>query len=184
MALFLILGLLPAVLGCANPGSNSCASYIKSSAAVASPFCATFTQSVVTATTGLPSWATNCSNKPSQLSKECSCYYTGGGGSQPTATVTVPGDGGGGGATPTGITTTLPKSSGSVASAAPITVSGSFDGGMKLYDRSSKSTKHPSGVSTERISDISQPLFVRSRQRPEKTMLFSSSRPVPRCLTL
>ena len=46
--------------------------------------------------------------------------------------------GGSGGSTPTGVTTTLPKSSGSVATSVAITVSGSFDGGMKQYDRSRK----------------------------------------------
>ncbi|KAI0555928.1 pectate lyase [Xylaria curta] len=39
-------------------------------------------------------------------------------------------------ATPTGLTTTLPASSGAVTSAAAIPVSGSFDGGMKRYERS------------------------------------------------
>ncbi|KAI3319124.1 pectate lyase [Xylariaceae sp. AK1471] len=39
-------------------------------------------------------------------------------------------------ATPTGLTTTLPASAGAVTSAAAISVSGSFDGGMKRYERS------------------------------------------------
>jgi len=39
-------------------------------------------------------------------------------------------------ATPTGLTTTLPASAGAVTSAAAIVVSGSFDGGMKRYERS------------------------------------------------
>lgn len=80
-----LLALVPVVLGCANPDTNSCASFIKSNAATASPFCATFTRSTVTATTGLPAWASNCSTKPSHISKECSCYYTGSG-SSPTTT--------------------------------------------------------------------------------------------------
>ncbi|KAF3920779.1 hypothetical protein ABW20_dc0105051 [Dactylellina cionopaga] len=80
----LLLAFLPAAFGCLNPGSNSCASFIKSQVATASPFCATFTRSVVTATTGLPAWATYCSNKPSQISAECSCAYTAG--SNPTTT--------------------------------------------------------------------------------------------------
>ncbi|KAI0150543.1 pectate lyase [Xylariaceae sp. FL1272] len=139
-----LLALLPVVLGCANPDTDSCASYISANAAVASPYCATLTQSSVTATTGLPAWASACSNKPSQISKECSCYYTGG--SSPTSTSTgttttlttktTTTTGGGSGSTPTGVTTTLPKSSGATSTSAPITVSGSFDGGMKLYDRS------------------------------------------------
>jgi hypothetical protein len=37
---------------------------------------------------------------------------------------------------PTGVTTTLPASSGAVATNKAIPVSGSFDGGMKKYDRS------------------------------------------------
>ncbi|KAH6880686.1 pectate lyase-domain-containing protein [Thelonectria olida] len=126
-----ILALLPAVFGCLDPASNSCASFIKSQSATASAFCATFTKSVVTATTNLPSWATNCSQKPSLISKECSCYYTGSG-SQTTAT------GSSGGTVPTGVTTTLPASSGVVTSAAAITVTSSLDGGMKRYDRSTK----------------------------------------------
>ncbi|OBT72934.1 hypothetical protein VF21_08491 [Pseudogymnoascus sp. 05NY08] len=131
---YAILGLLPvAVLGCANADTNSCASYIKSNQAVASPYCATFTTKVVTATTGLPAWATNCDSKPSQISKECSCYWTGAGA---PATTLVPTTTAAGGATPTGLTTTLPKSSGAVATNKAIAVSGSFDGGMKMYDRS------------------------------------------------
>ncbi|KAI0407845.1 pectate lyase [Xylaria palmicola] len=39
-------------------------------------------------------------------------------------------------ATPTGLTTTLPASSGAVTSAAAITVKSSLDGGMKRYERS------------------------------------------------
>lgn len=51
----------------------------------------------------------------------------------------------GGGSTPTGVTTTLPASSGAVSSSAPITVSAgqSFDGGMKKYDRSRKDASFP-----------------------------------------
>lgn len=131
-SLFAVLALLPVAFGCLDPGTNSCASFIKSQSATASAFCATFTKSVVTATSGLPSWATNCSQKPSLISKECSCYYTdtGTGGTKTSA--------GSGGTAPTGVTTTLPASSGVVTSAAPITVTGSFDGGMKRYDRSSE----------------------------------------------
>lgn len=136
MARYILLGFLPAALACANADTNSCASFIKSQSGTASAYCATFTKSTVTATTGLPAWATNCDNKPSQISKECSCYYTGGGGSSPTTT--GGGSGGGSGTTPTGITTTLPKSSGAVATSKAITVSGSYDGGMKMYDRSRK----------------------------------------------
>ncbi|KAH7125832.1 pectate lyase-domain-containing protein [Dactylonectria macrodidyma] len=129
-SLFTVLALLPAAFGCLDPDSNSCASFIKSQSATASAFCSTFTKSVVTATSALPSWATNCSQKPSLISKECSCYYTGTAATQTSA--------GSGGTAPTGVTTTLPASSGVVTSAAPITVTSSFDGGMKRYDRSTK----------------------------------------------
>lgn len=141
------LGFLPVALGCLNPDTNACASYINANQATASAFCATFTQSVVTATTGLPSWASNCGNKPSQLSKECSCYFTAGGAAPTsvpvkpttlvtsTAKVTTTAK-----VTPTlgGVTTTLPKSSGATATSKPITVAAgqSYDGGMKNFDRS------------------------------------------------
>lgn len=140
------LSLVSAVLGCSNPDTNACASYISANKASASPFCATFTQSVVTATTALPAWASNCSNKPSAISKECSCYWTGAAASSATTTaktttakttattlvtsqVTV---------TPTGVTKTLPQSSGAVATSKAISVASgaTFDGGMKNYDRS------------------------------------------------
>ncbi|CAG9988919.1 unnamed protein product [Clonostachys byssicola] len=130
LAVFL---LFPLALGCLNPTSNSCASYIKSNSATASPFCATFTKSSVTATTSLPSWATNCSNKPSMISAECSCHYSGSATATTTKTTTT---GGGGGTVPTGVTTTLPASAGATSTSKAITVSGSFDGGMKKYDRS------------------------------------------------
>lgn len=68
---YVLLALVPAVLACTNPDTDPCASFMTAQAATASPFCATFTQSSVTATTGLPSWASNCSNKPSAISKEC-----------------------------------------------------------------------------------------------------------------
>ncbi|KAL6399665.1 hypothetical protein AUP68_17071 [Ilyonectria robusta] len=128
---FAVLALLPAAFGCLDPDTNSCASFIKSQSATASAFCATFTTAVVTATSALPSWATNCSQKPSLISKECSCYYTG------TSTGATKTSAGSGGTAPTGVTTTLPASSGVVTSATPITVTGSLDGGMKRYDRSS-----------------------------------------------
>jgi len=152
-AAFALLALVPATLGCLNADSNKCASYIKSSAAVASPFCASFTKSVVTATTALPAWATNCDSKPKLISAECSCHYTGGSSTTPTTSrqttttsttiVTRTSTAAGTGTAPTGVTTTLPKSSGAVATNAPIVVSGSLDGGMKLYDRSRKWASHP-----------------------------------------
>ncbi|KAI1819102.1 polysaccharide lyase family 1 protein [Xylaria intraflava] len=83
-----LLALAPFVRACTNPDTDACASFMTAQAATASAFCATFTQSVVTATQELPSWATACSNKPSAISKECSCAFTGGGGSAPTTTPT------------------------------------------------------------------------------------------------
>ncbi|KAH9895415.1 polysaccharide lyase family 1 protein [Xylariomycetidae sp. FL2044] len=84
---FAILALLPAVLGCTNPDTDPCASFMTANKATASAFCATFTRSTVTATAALPAWASVCSSKPSALSKECSCAFTGGG-SAPTTTAT------------------------------------------------------------------------------------------------
>lgn len=143
-----LLALIPVALGCLNADSNKCASYIKSNAATASPFCASFTKSVVTATTALPAWATNCDNKPKVLSAECSCHYTAGSSPAPTSSeqttatpttiITRTTTAAGTGTAPTGVTTVLPQSSGAVATNAPILVSGSLDGGMKLYDRSRK----------------------------------------------
>jgi pectate lyase len=106
-----LLAFAAVAMGCTNPDSNSCASFIKSQAATASPFCASFTRTTYTASTGLPSWASNCSNKPKEISKECSCHWAGAApttftttqGSGPTATTTNPGpttsagNGGGGG---------------------------------------------------------------------------------------
>ncbi|KAL0936269.1 pectate lyase [Colletotrichum truncatum] len=138
---YYLLALLPTVLGCLNANSNKCASFIKSQSATASAFCATFTKSTVTATTGLPAWATNCSNKPSVISAECTCHYSGAGGSQPTTTLrtsTTAGNGGGVVTPPAGVTTALPQSSGATATNKPITVSAgqTYDGGMKKFDRS------------------------------------------------
>lgn len=150
---YAFLPFLPFALGCANPNSNACASYISANKAVASPFCASFTAgAAVTATTALPAWATNCSNKPSQISKECSCYWTGSG-AQPT----TPPSGG----TPTtlatqttkvtapsGVTTTLPKSAGAVATNKAIVVPAgqTLDGGMKNYDRNRESFFRGDGI--------------------------------------
>ncbi|WYZ42667.1 hypothetical protein EsH8_VI_000366 [Colletotrichum jinshuiense] len=138
---YYLLALLPAALGCLNVNSNSCASYIKSNSATASAFCATFTKSTVTATTGLPAWATNCSNKPSVISAECTCHYSGAAGSSPTTTLKTTTTQGGAVVTPpTGVTTTLPASSGATSTSKAITVSAgqSYDGGMKKFDRNPK----------------------------------------------
>ncbi|KAK6200626.1 hypothetical protein LQW54_009669 [Pestalotiopsis sp. IQ-011] len=135
---YAFIAFVPLALGCANPDSNACASYISAHSTV----CSTFLNSAVTATTGLASWASNYSNKPSAISKECSCYTTGGSGAT-TSTTTAGGTTttkantttAGSGSTPTGLTTKLPSSSGAVSTTVAITVSGSFDGGMKKYDR-------------------------------------------------
>jgi len=102
-----LLAFASVALGCTNPDTNSCASFIKSQTATASAFCASFTQTSYTATTGLPSWASNCDNKPKEISKECSCYWQGAGPtsfttvtsttSVPVPTTTTGGGGGGGG---------------------------------------------------------------------------------------
>lgn len=158
MQLYALLVLAPAVLGCLNVESNPCASYIKSNAAVASPFCATFTTAVVTATTALPAWATYCSKKPKLISSECACHYTGGSPpatttavtttksstigtvgptptttSSPTTTVAtgpVPGE-------PTKATSVFPAAVGETKLPSATVISGVFDGGMKRWHRTS-----------------------------------------------
>lgn len=137
MFTYALLALIPIALGCTNPNNDPCASYMSANGATASAFCATFTQSTVTATTSLPSWASYCSSKPSQISKECSCYFTGGGAAATSTTTTAKTTSttSGSGATPTGVTTSLPASSGATSTSAAITVSGSYDGGMMYYDR-------------------------------------------------
>lgn len=72
----LLLSLLPLVLGCNNPASHACASAYTASSSEASAFCATFTASTVTATTGLPSFASACDYKTHHLSSACSCLGT------------------------------------------------------------------------------------------------------------
>lgn len=90
---FLAQALLPVagVWACTNPDTDPCASYLSANSGnTASAFCATFTKSSVTATTGLPSWASSyCSNKPSAVSKECSCYFTGGAAATTTLTTST-----------------------------------------------------------------------------------------------
>lgn len=151
MYLYTCLLFLPAALGCLNPTSNKCASFIKSQSATASPFCATFTKSVVTATAGLPAWASNCSYKPSQISAECSCHYTGGAvtsttvsktttaGSGMTTTtskaVTTSAAGGTGIVTPTKVTTVFPSATGETKLASATVISGVFDGKMARWHR-------------------------------------------------
>ncbi|KAI1368233.1 polysaccharide lyase family 1 protein [Xylaria arbuscula] len=98
MLYYALLALAPFVGACTNPDTDPCASFMTAQAATASPFCATFTQATVTATAGLPAWASVCSSKPSALSKECSCAFTGAATTTTKATTT------------TGATTTLTTS--------------------------------------------------------------------------
>ncbi|KAJ5596495.1 hypothetical protein N7450_002953 [Penicillium hetheringtonii] len=72
----LLLPFLPLVLGCNNPASHACASAYTASSSEAAAFCATFTASTVTATTGLPGFASACDFKPKHLSSACSCLDT------------------------------------------------------------------------------------------------------------
>lgn len=156
MHIFSILLIVPTVLGCLNVNSNSCASFIKSQSATASPFCNTFTQSVVTATTGLPAWATYCSSKPSLISAECSCAYTAG--SVVTTavttliTTTAPTSGPGttappaaGIVTPTKVTTVFPSATGETMLASATVISGVFDGKMARWHRTCKLAEMQSG---------------------------------------
>lgn len=64
------------MLACTNPNPDPCASHVSANRVAASSFCATFTKSSVTATTGLRFWASNCSNNPSAISRECTCAFT------------------------------------------------------------------------------------------------------------
>ncbi|KAJ5627162.1 hypothetical protein N7528_004589 [Penicillium herquei] len=73
----LVLSFLPLlVLGCDNPETHACASAYTASRSEAAAFCATFTASSVTATTGLPSFASACDYKVKHLSSACSCLDT------------------------------------------------------------------------------------------------------------
>lgn len=183
MHYYALLALVPAALGCLNPKSNPCASYISANKATASAFCATFTQSSVTATTALPAWAANCSNKPSLISKECSCYFTGGG-AAPTPTAT---SAGGSNppvttvAVPSGVTTTLPKSAGATATSKPITVPAGqvYDGGMKNFDRSRMLLALFPPTSRWTMTDKEQRGSARTRRRRAKMTPCSFSRTAP-----
>ncbi|PMD42716.1 glycoside hydrolase family 28 protein [Hyaloscypha variabilis F] len=55
---------------------DNCLRAFIASSANAATFCATFTTASVTATTGLPSYATQCSNLVSRVSTACSCLFT------------------------------------------------------------------------------------------------------------
>lgn len=70
---FFLGALVPLAFACDNPETDACASALTVSSAAAATFCATYTQSSQTATTGLPAYATYCANKPKKLSSACSC---------------------------------------------------------------------------------------------------------------
>ncbi|KAH7413260.1 BcPG3, endopolygalacturonase 3 [Cadophora sp. MPI-SDFR-AT-0126] len=65
--------LLPLALACDSPKNDACASAMTASSGVAGPFCATYTTAVVTATSGLPAFASACGNASKKLSSACSC---------------------------------------------------------------------------------------------------------------
>lgn len=65
--------LLPIVFACDNPLNDACASAMTASSADAATFCATYTAASNTVSTGLPAYATYCSNEPKKVSSACSC---------------------------------------------------------------------------------------------------------------
>ncbi|KAL4865834.1 hypothetical protein BDV12DRAFT_145261 [Aspergillus spectabilis] len=72
----LLLPFVSLALGCNNPNdaSHSCASIYSVSSVAAASFCATFTASTVTETTGVPdALLSNCDYKVKHLSSACSC---------------------------------------------------------------------------------------------------------------
>lgn len=86
----LLASFLPLALGCDNPETHSCASAFSVSSAAAATFCATFTASTVTATTGVPDvFLSNCDYKTKHLSSACSCLGTSDG-SAPASTPAAP----------------------------------------------------------------------------------------------
>lgn len=68
-------GLASLALACDNPENDACAKAFTVSSAAAGPFCATYTQTVNTVSTGLPAFAAACSNKPKKLSSACNCLH-------------------------------------------------------------------------------------------------------------
>ena len=87
----ILLGaVVPLVFACDNSANDACAASITESSAVAASFCATYTQSTNTATTGLPDFASACSMKYKKISSACSCLGGNGVAAATTlATVTV-----------------------------------------------------------------------------------------------
>ncbi|KAF7858504.1 hypothetical protein EAF04_009104 [Stromatinia cepivora] len=74
MRFAIILGGLASIaLACDNPDNDACANAFTVSAAIAGPFCATYTQSSNTATTDLPAFASACAYNPKKMSSACNC---------------------------------------------------------------------------------------------------------------
>lgn len=56
---------------------DNCLRALEHNSLSASPFCSTYTESSVTATTAIPAYATSgCANLPSRVSSACSCLNT------------------------------------------------------------------------------------------------------------
>ena len=73
----LVAAILPAILACESPDTHPCASAFVSNAALATSFCATYTASVVTATTAIPSiFNSACSSKSQTISEACTCFVS------------------------------------------------------------------------------------------------------------
>ncbi|CEL01762.1 hypothetical protein ASPCAL01340 [Aspergillus calidoustus] len=75
----LLLPFVSLALGCNNPNdsAHSCASIYSVSSVAAASFCATFTASTVSETTGVPdALLSNCDYKVKHLSSACSCLET------------------------------------------------------------------------------------------------------------
>ncbi|RDW83815.1 glycoside hydrolase family 28 protein [Aspergillus mulundensis] len=92
-ALLTPLGLLPLALACNNPNdaAHSCASVYSVSSVAAASFCATFTASTVTETTGVPdAFLSACDSKVKHLSSACSCLGPVDTATAPAATSTAP----------------------------------------------------------------------------------------------
>ncbi|KAI2638338.1 polysaccharide lyase family 1 protein [Xylaria nigripes] len=143
MQYYALLALVPFVWACTNPDTDPCASFMTAQPATASPFCASFTKSMVTATADLPSWAAACSNKPSAISKECSCAFTGGGGGAPTSAPTT---------TKTTMTTTTRTTTGSGGGSTG--ACGSPDFSLQGYGAGTTGGGSGSGVTVRSCSDL------------------------------
>ncbi|KAJ9148486.1 Glycoside hydrolase, family 28 [Pleurostoma richardsiae] len=92
LSLLTTAALASCALACSNPDSDPCAGAFVTSSAQIAGFCATYTKSVVTETTGFPTpFASICGYKSKKFSSACSCYITGGSAasSTPAATPTT-----------------------------------------------------------------------------------------------